>query len=318
MAFSDEVGKLFGKGMHTVDKKTQTIKARVNLSTVNDSLEHAYLEFGKLVYASERGNQHFLDTYSGQMNKISALENQAADIRAHIDELNSVDRLVIGRNDADAVQSPVPQECCPRCGCQVSVDYQYCPQCGDNLQDIKAKYVYCPSCGTYYPIEDEVHFCIDCGSPTESVPVSPSLPSQPVPESVLENEAGVSQDSTSSKADFLLVPMCEERFEDVARQVDAGGSVEDGARSQANGKHADEIVSPIESVSKDCLEEELEPTDISKERTLEPDGDTETQPDVQGLPASEPRQHICSYCGHSFSEGDVFCGYCGKKLQQPA
>lgn len=175
MAFFDDVSVLVGKGMNSVDKKAQTIKLQANLSTVNDSLKKAYIEFGQAVYANERSNSYFASSYSAQIDRISDLEGKAAEIHRQIDEINRAQSVPPSPAPVGSGQSGVPTGHCANCGCQVSISYQRCPQCGNNLADLKSRYVWCPSCGAYYPVEDEIRFCMNCGHPTEPVPVAEPL-----------------------------------------------------------------------------------------------------------------------------------------------
>lgn len=175
MAFFDDVSVLVGKGMNSVDKKAQTIKLQANLSTVNDSLKKAYIEFGQTVYANEHTNSYFVSSYSAQIDRISDLESKAAEIRKQIDEINKAQSVLSNPAAVGAGQLGVPTGHCADCGCQVSISYQRCPQCGNNLADLKSRYVWCPSCGTYYPAADEIRFCMNCGHLTEPVPVAEPL-----------------------------------------------------------------------------------------------------------------------------------------------
>ena len=79
---------MFGKGMNTVDKKTQAIRAQADLARVNQEIESAYTELGHIVLQGEAGNASFVHAYAAPVEKVRGLEEQAATLTQRIAELS--------------------------------------------------------------------------------------------------------------------------------------------------------------------------------------------------------------------------------------
>ena len=331
MGLLDDMTIMFGKGMNTVDKKTQTIRAQADLARVNQEIESAYAELGRIVLQGEAGNASFVHAYAAPVEKVRGLEEQAAALTQRIAELSVREEAVpvapaqATPGVAAPAQPSVPMEACPSCGQLMPISTPFCSSCGGSLASVRERYTQCPSCHEYYSADTV--FCMACGSKVEplvapaaapaavqapasaTVVVAESVSEQPV---AREGAAGlVAEDAPAAGQSpaSVVEPMIEPAAE--SEDAPADGSVVEPA-SVPVGAPAPESVPTPEPTAEPVTAPEPAPVPepvAGQVLVAAPEPAPVPEPALQ---ANGPR--FCMACGTPTNPGDVFCGSCGARL----
>lgn len=158
MGLFDDFNVLVGRGMNTVDRKSQAFKLQAELNRIANEKEKAFADLGRAVYVREGMNS----TYTEHVQAIANLDSQEANLQQQLAGLQRVN---------DNRQS---RHACPVCGNLVSLDSPHCPICGDNLAALKSQFRRCPNCNSYFSADS--FFCEQCGGRTIELEISASAP----------------------------------------------------------------------------------------------------------------------------------------------
>ena len=163
MGLFDKVSIMLGNGVNVAESKTQELRLKAELSRINQSLEAAYAELGRMVYAGEGQEASLRARYALQFDAVANLSAQEGVLRQQIEELQRAEamRSMQGAN--------IQRYACPVCGSPVTLAMPNCPSCGDNLASLKSNFRMCPACNRYYSADSM--FCENCGSRTIEIPV---------------------------------------------------------------------------------------------------------------------------------------------------
>ncbi|MDO4539057.1 MAG: zinc-ribbon domain-containing protein [Coriobacteriales bacterium] len=167
MGYFDEMKAMLGKGMNAADRKTQELRLQTELSKIGSSLDSAYAALGKASYSHPALAAQIQRECPDEYRAVASLLQDEQSIRGRID----------GLQHQIAASAPAPKPArqffCAKCGTPVTLDIAYCPSCGDNLSELKARYRMCPNCNTYHTSDSM--FCMQCGSKTVEVPVAQKI-----------------------------------------------------------------------------------------------------------------------------------------------
>lgn len=204
MGLFDDMSVLLGRGMNAADRKTQSIKLQSELSRLEPMKESELAKLGRAVLTGEATNSGFIAKYSAHINAIGDIEARQEAVRQQIEALKDESNLVYG-TAAQTVNAQPATYTCPACGASVTLDADYCSNCGDNLETLKAQHRQCPVCGTFYPAD--ALFCENDGGRTEDLTVAPPrLKPSVVPE-------GAEADSENAEAASPAEPVSSETSE---------------------------------------------------------------------------------------------------------
>lgn len=172
MSYFDDMKVMLGRGMKAADRKTQELRLQAELSRVGSSLEAAYAALGKVVYSHPQLALQVQNECPGEYGGVTSLLKDEQSVMLRIQDLQ---RQAAASSIASAPRQP-RQFSCPKCGMHVTLDLSYCPNCGDNLADLKQGYRMCPNCEAYYTADSM--FCMECGSKTVEIPVATQVAMQ--------------------------------------------------------------------------------------------------------------------------------------------
>ena len=266
MGLLDDMTIMFGKGMNTVDKKTQAIRAQADLARVNQEIESAYAELGHIVLQGEAGNASFVHAYAAPVEKVRGLEEQAATLTQRIAELSVREEAVpvapvqATPGVAAPTQPYVPMEACPACGQPMPISTPFCSSCGGSLASVRERYTQCPSCHEYYSADTV--FCMACGSKVEPL-VAPAA-------------APAAVQAPASATAVVTEPVSEQP---VAREGATGLAAEDAPAAETSS------ASVVEPMSEPAAESEAAPADDS---VVEPASVSVEAPAPEPAPTPEP------------------------------
>lgn len=168
MGYFDDVKSVFSKGLSITDRKSQELRLQSELNEIRENLVSAYAMLGEAVCSHPSLVAKIQQACPGEYEHITSLLRDEQDIQARIDEL---------QRQAVAASTSIPggqqKLSCPMCGMSVTLDISYCPNCGDNLAELKQGYRLCPGCGTYHTADSV--FCMFCGSKTVEIPVAGAM-----------------------------------------------------------------------------------------------------------------------------------------------
>lgn len=120
MDFFDKLGKQASKTYEYTTKKTSKLareaKLKMQMNEHKGKIEELYEEIGKKMY------EHHVNDQALDIDIESVLEEYCI----QIDEL--CDRIEEERKELLTLRE---KKQCPNCFCEIELDYNYCPNCGD-------------------------------------------------------------------------------------------------------------------------------------------------------------------------------------------
>lgn len=120
MDFFDKLGKQASKTYEYTTKKTSKLareaKLKMQMNEHKGQIEDLYEEIGKKMY------EHHVNDQALDIDIESVLEEYCI----QIDEL--CDRIEEERKELLTLRE---KKQCPNCFCEIELDYNYCPNCGD-------------------------------------------------------------------------------------------------------------------------------------------------------------------------------------------
>lgn len=120
MDFFDKLGKQASKTYEYTTKKTSKLareaKLKMQMNEHKGKIEELYEEMGKKMY------EHHVNDQALDIDIESVLEEYCI----QIDEL--CDRIEEERKELLTLRE---KKQCPNCFCEIELDYNYCPNCGD-------------------------------------------------------------------------------------------------------------------------------------------------------------------------------------------
>lgn len=124
MDFFDKLGKQASKTYKYTTEKTSKIareaKLKMQMNEHKGQIEDLYNKIGKKMY------EHHI-----QNNDIDVdIESEVEDYYIEIDEL--CDRIEEERKEILTLKE---KKQCPNCFCEIELDYNYCPNCGDEQKE---------------------------------------------------------------------------------------------------------------------------------------------------------------------------------------
>lgn len=351
MGLLDDMTIMFGKGMNTVDKKTQTIRAQADLARVNQEIESAYAELGRIVLQGEEGNASFVHAYAAPVEKVRGLEEQTAALTQRIAELSVREEAVpvapvqAAAGVAAPAQPSVPMEACPSCGQLMPISTPFCSSCGGSLASVRERYTQCPSCHEYYSADTV--FCMACGSKVEPLVAPAAAPAavqapasatavvtEPVSEQpvardgadgLAAEDAPAAEPSSASDVEPMPEPAAESEAAPADGSVVEPASVPVEAPAPEPAPVPEPVADPVlvaapetapaaDSVAA-LVPEPAPAVEPESAPAVEPESAVPSVPVAEpepALPANGPR--FCMACGTPTNPGDVFCGSCGARL----
>lgn len=124
MDFFDKLGKQASKTYEYTTKKTSKLareaKLKMQMNEHKGKIEELYEEIGKKMY------EHHVNDQALDIDIESILEEYCI----QIDEL--CDRIEEERKELLTLRE---KKQCPNCFCEIELDYNYCPNCGDEQKE---------------------------------------------------------------------------------------------------------------------------------------------------------------------------------------
>lgn len=124
MDFFDKLGKQASKTYEYTTKKTSKLareaKLKMQMNEHKGQIEDLYEEIGKKMY------EHHVNDQALDIDIESVLEEYCI----QIDEL--CDRIEEERKELLTLRE---KKQCPNCFCEIELDYNYCPNCGDEQKE---------------------------------------------------------------------------------------------------------------------------------------------------------------------------------------
>lgn len=124
MDFFDKLGKQASKTYEYTTKKTSKLareaKLKMQMNEHKGKIEELYEEIGKKMY------EHHVNDQALDIDIESVLEEYCI----QIDEL--CDRIEEERKELLTLRE---KKQCPNCFCEIELDYNYCPNCGDEQKE---------------------------------------------------------------------------------------------------------------------------------------------------------------------------------------
>ncbi len=124
MDFFDKLGKQASKTYEYTTKKTSKLareaKLKMQMNENKEKVEELYQEIGKKMY------EHHVNDKALDIDIESVLEEYCI----QIDEL--CDRIEEERKELLTLKE---KKQCPNCFCEIELEYNYCPNCGDEQKE---------------------------------------------------------------------------------------------------------------------------------------------------------------------------------------
>lgn len=126
MDFFDKIGETASKTYQYTAQKTSKLakeaKLKMAMSENKSKIEDMYQEIGKKVY------QRHISEDKVDMDLESLLEEDCIEIDELCDCIEDQRRELLTLKD---------KKQCPNCFCEIELEFEYCPNCGDKQQEIE-------------------------------------------------------------------------------------------------------------------------------------------------------------------------------------
>lgn len=307
MAFFDKLGE---KSKDVAQKaKDMKIVMGLNSQIANqkDIIKKTYSELGEAYFKDNIGNEE--SPYAELLNRISDAEEAIEKLNEQIKDIKGI-------------------QTCPNCGADLEDSDLFCKKCGTKLEP-KPKVeednaegtvnAFCSNCGA--KLKDGVSFCGACGTKIEKV--SDPIETIAEEEETLQEETVQSEEPAESsvqndESDDIIV--IEETIE-VPEETEENEQLEATLENDNSFEPVEAEVEQIDSALEETIDSisetaEEEPDNVIEETQEEIETNAVEIADVEIADVFEDNaKPVCKNCGSELSEGALFCGECGTKVE---
>lgn len=173
MALKDKLTSLASTVGGRANTAIENGKLGWKINTEEKKITEFTLHIGELMVERLDAGETFGDEVAALYASILASRDNIAAARADIE---------VNKQESESLRQAFFQEesvpVCPACGAPVSLDANFCSQCGAKVEveEAPAPAEECPSCGT--PVKEEDKFCPQCGTSVENAPAPEAPPSE--------------------------------------------------------------------------------------------------------------------------------------------